>query len=109
LKRPPETAGKPFIAAVWLAAGLEAAVSLVSAGDLEAFEAEQQQPTGVDYPGFTVLEAPPTYEVAAKMRLPRHKLRWFPAQLLGARLIPQKYNVYWSANAARRGDECCRF
>ncbi|HEY4471463.1 MAG TPA: gamma-glutamyltransferase, partial [Stellaceae bacterium] len=42
-----------------LAAGLEASGSLVSAADLEAFEAEQQEPIGIDYRGFTVLEAPP--------------------------------------------------
>jgi gamma-glutamyltranspeptidase/glutathione hydrolase len=42
-----------------LEAGLEAAGSLVSAADLEAFEAEQQEPIGIDYRGFTVLEAPP--------------------------------------------------
>jgi gamma-glutamyltranspeptidase len=42
-----------------LAAGLEAAGSLVSAADLAAFEAEQQQPIGIDYRGYTVLEAPP--------------------------------------------------
>jgi gamma-glutamyltranspeptidase/glutathione hydrolase len=42
-----------------LAAGLEAAGSLVSASDLEALEAEQQEPIGIDYRGFTVLEAPP--------------------------------------------------
>jgi len=42
-----------------LAAGLEAAGSLVSAADLEAFEAEQQEPIGIDYRGFTVLETPP--------------------------------------------------
>jgi gamma-glutamyltranspeptidase len=42
-----------------LAASLEAAGSLVSAADLEAFEAEQQEPIGIDYRGFTVLEAPP--------------------------------------------------
>ena len=42
-----------------LAAALEAAGTLVSAGDLEAFEAEQQEPIAVDYRGFTVLEAPP--------------------------------------------------
>jgi gamma-glutamyltranspeptidase len=42
-----------------LAAGLEAAGSLVSAADLEAFEAEQQEPIGIDYRGFTVIEAPP--------------------------------------------------
>ncbi len=42
-----------------LAAGLEAAGSLVSAADLEAFEAEQQEPIAIDYRGFTVLEAPP--------------------------------------------------
>ena len=42
-----------------LAAGLEAAGSLVSAADLEAFEAEQQDAIAIDYRGFTVLEAPP--------------------------------------------------
>src|SRR5438876_253852 len=42
-----------------LAAALKAAGTLVSASDLEAFEAEQQEPIGVDYRGFTVLEAPP--------------------------------------------------
>ena len=42
-----------------LAAGLEAAGSLVSARDLETFEAEEQEPIGIDYRGFTVLEAPP--------------------------------------------------
>src|SRR5437764_10896407 len=42
-----------------IAAGLEAAGSLVSAADLQAFEAEQQEPIGIDYRGFTVLEAPP--------------------------------------------------
>jgi gamma-glutamyltranspeptidase/glutathione hydrolase len=42
-----------------LAAALEAAGSLVSAADLEAFEADQQAPIGIDYRGFTVLEAPP--------------------------------------------------
>jgi gamma-glutamyltranspeptidase len=42
-----------------LAAGLEAAGSLVSAGDLASFEAERQEPIGIDYRGFTVLEAPP--------------------------------------------------
>jgi len=42
-----------------LAAGLEAAGSLVSAADLGAFEAEQQEPIGIDYRGHTVLEAPP--------------------------------------------------
>lgn len=42
-----------------LAAGLEAAGSLVSAADLAAFEAERQEPIGIDYRGFTVLEAPP--------------------------------------------------
>src|SRR5271169_360199 len=41
-----------------LAAGLEAAGSLVSAADLEAFEAVQQEPIAIDYRGFTVLEAP---------------------------------------------------
>jgi len=42
-----------------LAAALASAGSLVSAADLEAFEAEQQEPVGIDYRGFTVLEAPP--------------------------------------------------
>jgi gamma-glutamyltranspeptidase/glutathione hydrolase len=42
-----------------LAAGLEAAGGLVTAADLEAFEAEQQEPIGIEYRGFTVLEAPP--------------------------------------------------
>jgi gamma-glutamyltranspeptidase/glutathione hydrolase len=42
-----------------LATALEAAGSLVSAADLEAFEAEQQEPISIDYRGFTVLEAPP--------------------------------------------------
>src|SRR5215472_2106957 len=42
-----------------LAAGFEAAGSLVSAADLEAFEAEEQEPISIDYRGFTVLEAPP--------------------------------------------------
>jgi gamma-glutamyltranspeptidase/glutathione hydrolase len=41
-----------------LAASLEASGSLVSAADLEAFEAEQQEPIAIDYRGFTVLEAP---------------------------------------------------
>jgi len=42
-----------------IAAGLNAAGCLVSAADLEAFEAEQQDPIAIDYRGFTVLEAPP--------------------------------------------------
>jgi gamma-glutamyltranspeptidase/glutathione hydrolase len=42
-----------------LAAGLEKVGCLVSAAELEAFEAEQQDPIAVDYRGFTVLEAPP--------------------------------------------------
>jgi gamma-glutamyltranspeptidase / glutathione hydrolase len=42
-----------------LAAGLEATGALVSADDLEAFESEQQEPIGIDYRGFTVLEASP--------------------------------------------------
>jgi gamma-glutamyltranspeptidase/glutathione hydrolase len=41
-----------------LVAGLDAAGALVSAGDLEAFEAEEQSPIASDYRGFTVLEAP---------------------------------------------------
>jgi gamma-glutamyltranspeptidase len=42
-----------------LAAGLDAAAALASAGDLEAFEAEEQQPIAIDYRGFNVLQAPP--------------------------------------------------
>jgi gamma-glutamyltranspeptidase len=42
-----------------LAAGLESAGVLISAADLDAFTAEEQEPIGVDYRGFTVLEAPP--------------------------------------------------
>jgi gamma-glutamyltranspeptidase / glutathione hydrolase len=42
-----------------LAAGLEAAGTLVSAADLAAFAAEEQQPIAIDYRGYTVLEAPP--------------------------------------------------
>jgi gamma-glutamyltranspeptidase/glutathione hydrolase len=42
-----------------LAAGLNSAGSLVSAADLEAFEADQQEPIAIDYRGYTVLEAPP--------------------------------------------------
>jgi len=42
-----------------LTAGLDAAGSLVSAADLASFEAEQQEPIGIDYRGYTVLEAPP--------------------------------------------------
>ena len=42
-----------------LAAGLEGAGVLVSAGDLASFAAEIQQPIAIDYRGFTVLEAPP--------------------------------------------------
>jgi gamma-glutamyltranspeptidase len=42
-----------------LSAGLEAAGTLVSARDLEAFTAEAQEPIGIDYRGFTVLQAPP--------------------------------------------------
>jgi gamma-glutamyltranspeptidase len=41
-----------------LAAALEAAGALVSAGDLAAFEAEEQAPISIDYRGVTVLEAP---------------------------------------------------
>ncbi len=41
-----------------LAAGLDAAGSLVRAGDLEAFTAEEQAPIAIDYRGYTVLEAP---------------------------------------------------
>jgi gamma-glutamyltranspeptidase len=42
-----------------LAASLEAAGTLISVRDLDGFEAEQQEPIGIDYRGFTVLEAPP--------------------------------------------------
>ena len=42
-----------------LAAGLDSAETLISAGDLEAFEAEEQQPIAIDYRGFNVLQAPP--------------------------------------------------
>jgi gamma-glutamyltranspeptidase / glutathione hydrolase len=42
-----------------LSAGLEAAGTLVSARDLEDFTAEAQEPIGIDYRGFTVLQAPP--------------------------------------------------
>jgi gamma-glutamyltranspeptidase len=42
-----------------LAAGLESAGTLISAGDLEAFEAEEQSPIAIDYRGFKVLQAPP--------------------------------------------------
>ena len=42
-----------------LVTGLKAAGTLVSASDLEAFEAEEQLPIAIDYRGFTVLEAPP--------------------------------------------------
>jgi gamma-glutamyltranspeptidase / glutathione hydrolase len=42
-----------------LAAACTAAGSLVGEADLATFEAERQEPIGVDYRGFTVLEAPP--------------------------------------------------
>jgi gamma-glutamyltranspeptidase len=42
-----------------LATSLEAVGALVSAADLAAFAAECQEPVGIDYRGFTVLEAPP--------------------------------------------------
>jgi gamma-glutamyltranspeptidase len=42
-----------------LAAGLEAAGTLVGAADLDAFSAEEQQPIAIDYRGYRVLEAPP--------------------------------------------------
>jgi len=42
-----------------LAAGLEAAGALITAADLEAFAAEEQEPIAIDYHGLTVLEAPP--------------------------------------------------
>ena len=42
-----------------LATGLDAAGTLVGAGDLDAFTAEAQEPIAIDYRGYTVLEAPP--------------------------------------------------
>jgi gamma-glutamyltranspeptidase len=42
-----------------LAKGLETAGCLVTGADLEAFEAERQDPIGIEYRGLTVLEAPP--------------------------------------------------
>src|SRR5689334_767803 len=42
-----------------LATGLEAAGTLITARDLEAFEAELQEPIGIAYRGFQVLESPP--------------------------------------------------
>jgi gamma-glutamyltranspeptidase len=42
-----------------LAAGLEAAGSLVGAADLARFEAERQAPIAIDYRGYTVFETPP--------------------------------------------------
>jgi gamma-glutamyltranspeptidase len=42
-----------------LAAGCEAAGTLVAAADLAEFAAERQTPIAVDYRGHTVLEAPP--------------------------------------------------
>src|SRR5262249_798620 len=42
-----------------LAAGLETAGTLISASDLEAFDAEEQAPIAIDYRGFNVLPAPP--------------------------------------------------
>jgi gamma-glutamyltranspeptidase/glutathione hydrolase len=42
-----------------LAAGLEAAGTLVAAADLAAFAAERQEPIAIDYRGYRVLEAPP--------------------------------------------------
>ena len=44
---------------VRLAAALEAAGTLITARDLAAFRAEEQEPIAIDYRGFTVLEAPP--------------------------------------------------
>jgi gamma-glutamyltranspeptidase/glutathione hydrolase len=41
-----------------LTAALEDAGTLISARDLATFEAERQEPIGIDYRGFTVLEAP---------------------------------------------------
>src|SRR4029077_15483296 len=42
-----------------IAAGLDSAETLISAGDLETFEAEEQQPIAIDYRVFNVLQAPP--------------------------------------------------
>jgi gamma-glutamyltranspeptidase/glutathione hydrolase len=42
-----------------LSAGCEAAGALITAADLEAFTAEEQEPIAIDYRGLTVLEAPP--------------------------------------------------
>jgi gamma-glutamyltranspeptidase/glutathione hydrolase len=42
-----------------LSAGCEAAGALITAADLEAFMAEEQEPIAIDYRGLTVLEAPP--------------------------------------------------
>jgi gamma-glutamyltranspeptidase/glutathione hydrolase len=42
-----------------LAAGLDAAGTLVTEADLDEFSAERQAPIAIDYRGFTVLEAPP--------------------------------------------------
>jgi gamma-glutamyltranspeptidase / glutathione hydrolase len=42
-----------------LATGRTAAGALVTAADLEAFTAEEQEPIAIDYRGLTVLEAPP--------------------------------------------------
>ena len=42
-----------------LSAGIEAAGALISAADLAAFTAEEQDPIAIDYRGLTVLEAPP--------------------------------------------------
>jgi gamma-glutamyltranspeptidase len=42
-----------------LSAGLEAAGALITAADLEAFMAEEQEPVAIDYRGLAVLEAPP--------------------------------------------------
>jgi gamma-glutamyltranspeptidase len=42
-----------------LSAGCEAARALITAADLEAFMAEEQEPIAIDYRGYSVLEAPP--------------------------------------------------
>jgi gamma-glutamyltranspeptidase len=42
-----------------LSAGCEAAGALITAADLAAFMAEEQEPIAIDYRGYSVLEAPP--------------------------------------------------
>ncbi len=61
-KKSPRTARTRSTAAAWRGdwwTRLEGTGTLVSAADLESFEAEQQEPIGIEYRGFTVLEAPP--------------------------------------------------